>query len=180
MAYKSTKRSAIARIKAGQVENTTTGCLEWVKFKCQGYGQLSYRGETWYVHRLVYYLAFGEIPEGKDILHRCNNSTCGNLEHLYAGTHQQNMKDRDKTGILHTAFLGNANAKTILTEEDVIKIRTVYRGYSENLLAVMYKVHVNTIRDIIFNRTWKHIIINKKPSTLELLLQKKKAERITA
>lgn len=172
MAYKSTKKSALTRIRAGQVENTTTGCLEWVKFKCQDYGQLSYQGKTWYVHRLVYHLAFGEIPEGKDILHRCNNPACGNLEHLYAGTHQQNMKDRDRTGILRTSLLGNTNAKSILTKEDVVKIKTVYKGYSEKILADMYKVHVNTIRDIIFNRTWKHVIVDKKPpGSLELLIQ---------
>jgi hypothetical protein len=41
---------------------------------------------------------YGEIPQGLQINHKCNNKSCINIEHLYAGTQADNMKDRVKAG----------------------------------------------------------------------------------
>jgi hypothetical protein len=35
----------------------------------------------------------GNIPEGKLILHKCDNRTCCNPDHLFTGSHQDNLDD---------------------------------------------------------------------------------------
>lgn len=50
-------------------------------------------------HRASYYLFKGIIPDGMMVLHKCNvnhkkdNMKCINPDHLYIGTHKDNMKD---------------------------------------------------------------------------------------
>lgn len=57
------------------------------------YGQMGYRGKNWAAHRLSYKLFKGEIPDGLDILHKCDNPPCCNPEHLTPGTPKENAED---------------------------------------------------------------------------------------
>ena len=50
------------------------------------------------VHRLSYEIHYGSIPEGLNILHRCDNPPCCNPEHLFAGTQKDNIQDAIKKG----------------------------------------------------------------------------------
>ena len=47
-------------------------------------------------HRLVWMQEFGHTD--LHILHSCDTPACINLDHLRAGTHQDNMRDRDERG----------------------------------------------------------------------------------
>ena len=49
-------------------------------------------------HRLAYKLAYGEIPTNKVICHHCDNPSCINPEHLWAGTQSENIVDAYKKG----------------------------------------------------------------------------------
>lgn len=55
--------------------------------------------------------------------------------------------------------LGEINPQAILTKEKVVEIRKKYipYEYSAQMLADEYGVHASTIKDIIKNRTWKHV-----------------------
>jgi hypothetical protein len=49
-------------------------------------------------HRIAYIIKHGSIPEGKFVLHKCDNAKCINHEHLELGDHEKNMSDRDNRG----------------------------------------------------------------------------------
>ena len=70
-------------------------CLIYYGYLNQyGYGRLRANGKKSLAHRVVYeYLTKSIIPEGKIICHRCDNPACVNIEHLFIGTHQDNIQD---------------------------------------------------------------------------------------
>lgn len=72
---------------------TDSGCLEWTGATLRGYGQIGVNGKVLYAHRVSYELAYGPIPDGMDICHRCDNPPCCAPEHLFAGTMLDNMAD---------------------------------------------------------------------------------------
>jgi hypothetical protein len=74
------------------------GCWEWQSFRNdQGYGNFKVLGET-LAHRVSYILHRGKIPENICVLHRCDNPSCVNPDHLFLGTWADNNKDRHKKG----------------------------------------------------------------------------------
>lgn len=92
------------------VGNRDTGCWEWpgVQSK-EGYVRVSWSGVTCSVHRLVYDAIYGPIPEGMFVCHRCDNRSCVNPDHLWLGTHDDNMADmvakgRSARGVHHGRY----------------------------------------------------------------------------
>ena len=89
MSRKSTPEDFWARF-----ERAENGCLEFTgACKPAGYGDLAYRGERVYSHRLAWMLTNGPIPDGLLVCHKCDNPPCGDPEHLYLGTMSDNMHD---------------------------------------------------------------------------------------
>lgn len=71
------------------------GCWEWqgFRFKKTGHGQFWLDGHDIKAQRAAWILYVGEIPGSLYVLHKCNNARCVNPDHLYLGTHQDNMRD---------------------------------------------------------------------------------------
>lgn len=70
------------------------GCWIWIGSRSKfGYGQVSYKGRHWKMHRLMYTLLVGEISNNSLCCHKCDIPECCNPEHIFLGTYMDNMQD---------------------------------------------------------------------------------------
>lgn len=73
----------------------TDTCWNWTAAKDScGYGRIWHNEKNSTAHTVSYSVFRGEIPEGKHVLHSCDNPSCINPEHLWLGTHADNMADK--------------------------------------------------------------------------------------
>jgi hypothetical protein len=68
-------------------------CWEWTASKKKGYGQFKWNGKMVLAHRYSYLMFNGELIDGLVIMHRCDNPSCVNPNHLDQGTYKDNMQD---------------------------------------------------------------------------------------
>ena len=73
-----------------------TGChiVANMKVNHDGYFRYRFNGILTMFHRLMWKLKKGEIPEGYEINHKCNNRGCCNVEHLECISREEHL---DKT-----------------------------------------------------------------------------------
>lgn len=141
------------------MSHMTTPCWVWTGSKNkQGYGNFEINSQSTKAHRFSYLLYYGELPFDRDICHSCDNPSCVNPEHLFAGTTKDNILDMEEKGRSYHPK-GSNHGLTHLNENDVLKIRELRKEknttYKE--LAIMYKVGQTTIARIIKREYWKHI-----------------------
>jgi hypothetical protein len=135
-------------------KNATSECWEWIGSKNHaGYGHFEVKGKCIKVHRFSLERKLGRSLNEEEVTrHICNNRICCNPDHLEAGTHQDNMDDRTRSGT-HWVPRGEANGAHKLTSEQISEIRAYRRMYTTRDLATMYNVHIVTISRIHNDRT---------------------------
>lgn len=77
-----------------QLTDADTGCWLWTgALTAQGYGLTTFRtsNKPSYIHRTVFELLVGGIPEGLELDHVCRVRTCANPAHLDPVTHRENL-----------------------------------------------------------------------------------------
>ncbi len=126
-----------------------TGCWNWLKTTVRSgrshvYGLFTHDGRQRYAHRYYYEKTRGPIEAGKVLHHVCKNTLCVNPDHLQPLTPAE-----------HRAVEGIAK----LSPDEVREIkRRLARGTHLSVLASVYRVHVDTIRNIEKGRTWRDIV----------------------
>ena len=80
------------------IDKKPDSCWEWRGRYSGGYGYFYYKSRKYLMHRLMYEIWYGKIPNGLLIRHMCHNHQCCNPEHLRTGTQKQNMADMKAAG----------------------------------------------------------------------------------
>jgi HNH endonuclease len=88
-------RPLAERFWAQVLPEPNSGCWVWTGATHRGgYGAFSRRRSVSVsAHRMAWVLHHGAIPDGLDVLHRCDVPACVNPAHLWLGTHDDNMRD---------------------------------------------------------------------------------------
>lgn len=142
-------------------KNQPSGCWIWTGSIGQnGYGKFSFLSKTWLPHRVSWLLFKGSIPKKQFLCHKCDNPKCVNPDHLFLGTHKENMYDMIKKGRKHINPIfkmsseKSLNAK--LTNEQAIFIR---KSTLKNVeLAKMFNVTPPTIGSVRNGKTFRDIL----------------------
>lgn len=139
------------------ISNNPQACWLWTSgTNPMGYGRLNVAGKPVLAHRFSYLIHYG--PTALCVLHRCDVPACVNPVHLWAGTRQENNRDRDDKGRLNPGRLpGSSHHQAKLVEEQVVEMRALFAaGASNRELAALYGVSYYTAWDITSGRSWRH------------------------
>lgn len=162
-------------IKALEERYGDNACWPWPrKTDSKGRGRIWVNGKIMLGHRAVWDAVRGPIAPGKMLCHTCDNAGCVNPNHMYEGTHADNMRDMkerkryfaarqpERAAALCRAMRatshhsrGEGNPKAKLTAEQVLAIRADPR--KTKVLAEIYGVNRTAIQSIRAGRTWKSL-----------------------
>jgi len=132
------------------------GCWAWKASKNRhGQGRISWNGRGQNASRVVWEIAYGEIPDGLCVCHHCDNPGCVNPIHLFLATHAENMADRDAKG---RQARGEKNAQSKLTERQVLEIRELCKaGGLHREIGKAYGVSKFAIGKISQRISWSYL-----------------------
>lgn len=153
-----------------RIKVNANGCFEWQGARCVGYGRLRMGKDIVGAHRVSYETFRGPIPAGLFVCHHCDNPACINPAHLFLGTNSDNMQDAIRKGriVRKPARPAPARKNPKLTAAQVIAIKEGWRsGRRQRDMAPEYGVTPGNISMICRGATWKHVSVDRIPSTSE-------------
>ena len=135
-----------------------TGCWDWKKKcktdkyvrmnYCRNQPKLSAHIYSWIIHN-------GQIPPGMLVCHKCDNGRCTNPEHLFLGSHRENVNDMiAKYRHCH----GESHGCSKLTSEQVKQIKELCKSNVSSVkIAKEFNVSKTSVLRIKNSVTWKHV-----------------------
>lgn len=128
----------------------------------KGYGRFQWNKRQSQAPRVAWEIAYGPVPDGLWVLHRCDNPACCRPNHLFLGTAAENSADMmakgRRRGSTPRPRPGELNHQAKLTEPQVIRIRRDRAG--GRLLrevASEHGVSVSLVSMIVRGERWGHL-----------------------
>lgn len=145
-------------------------CWVWTGTKSGiGYGRFGFKKQAFAAHRLAFFLEYGIDPGDLLVCHKCDNPPCCNPNHLFLGTHLDNVRDciskkrhcfgeRKSKAMKAREFSGPHNPNCVLSEQEVHMIREHFNnGMTQTALAPIFGVSQAHISKIVRRVWWKHL-----------------------
>ena len=147
-------KCAVERFNASLV--VTPSCWLWVAGCFEsGYGRFFLDGKLRRAHRVSYELHHGPIGR-LHVLHRCDRRACVNPDHLFLGTHDDNMADMARKGrVVNNPLRGAAAPGAKLTDEQALAIKGDPRRQAD--IAAQYGIHQVLVSRIKTGKAWAHL-----------------------
>lgn len=161
-------RTTKERFDEKWIPEPNSGCWLWLGGQTsRGYG--AFGNEPQLAHRASHTLHIGQIPIGMLVCHKCDTPLCVNPDHLFLGTHRDNMADMAAKGRANgepgnqasrlrpeNQARGERHGLAKLTEADVREIRTAdpVRWHE---LAKQKGVTRGLVSMVARRQLWKHV-----------------------
>lgn len=142
------------RVKIKEIPHPVLGtyCWEWQGTKTGGYGRIYVNRKMKLVHRVVYEATYLVDCGDLCVLHRCDNPSCCNPDHLFIGTMADNCRDRDEKGRQITLSgdshwskskpekvrRGESHGFAKITDAQVEQIKSIGKSMKQRGLAAMF------------------------------------------
>lgn len=137
----------IDRIMNKVVVDEDTGCWNSTYSKHRsGHAITSIMGKSCYVHREMWKIHNGDIPEGLVVRHKCDNPACCNIDHLELGTVKDNSMDM---------LLRSKHGNTELNEEMVSSIYLDTRA--QKVIAAEFGITQSQVSKIKRKENWSWV-----------------------
>lgn len=148
------------KIQALSMPIPWSGCWLWLGTAMKhGYGSVGLgrrHDGTTVAHRAAWLAFKGQIPDGLHVLHRCDVRCCVNPDHLFLGTHLENVRDMDRKGRRITPNrAGSRNGQSLLTEDQAREIKHS-KDKTRHLMA-RFNVSRSVVQQIRSGRCWRHV-----------------------
>ena len=120
-----------------------------------GYGKFFFQGQMVTAHRVAFYLATGELPKDKEIIHSCDYPPCQNDAHLSPATHAQNMADMKAKGRARSGCIkvSEAEARAIyaLCHHNPLKL-------SQEFIGLCFGLDQSQVSRIANRKVWVRVL----------------------
>lgn len=132
-------------------------CWYWSGFSANGYGFIRINKKSICVARASAHIHLEfDLNSKLEVCHKCDNGLCFNPDHIFIGTHQDNMKDMHKKD---RNPKGEKIGASNLTVGNILQIRKFFEKdrVHPRKLAEMFNISISSMWDIVRRRTWKHV-----------------------
>jgi len=144
--WRGIKHIDIERFWTKVSKRTHEECWNWTAgINRDGYGKFWWNNREIGAHRFSWIITNGNIPEGKLVLHKCNNPGCVNPSHLYIGDGSDNMIDKSHSGYKHKQL-----AQRCVSASDISTIKKLFfQGIKQDGIATRLGISQATVSNII-------------------------------
>jgi hypothetical protein len=133
------------RFESYVIAEPMSGCFLWTPTQRGEYGQFNHEGKMRIASRVAWELYVGPIPEGMNVLHKCDTPACVNPYHLFLGTLKDNTQDSVKKW----------RHRHKLTEDQILAIRNDTRSCI--MIAKEYEIGKSQVSNIRRQASWEHL-----------------------